>query len=104
MFVFRGQVNGCDYQTLKPKLLSLHMNRHRTEKPFMCEECGARLKSEGILIRHMKLHKNSNKKPFNCGDCGTSLGSKMSLKVDQFAIAFLRSVIELDQWFSTFVL
>ena len=57
--------------------LKEHEKTHQEPK-FQCSICAKRLKSEGALIQHERLHRGE--KPFDCSTCGGGFASLDSLR------------------------
>lgn len=50
---------------------------HFEEKPFACEECGAKFGANSSLKNHMRLH--TGEKPYHCKHCDMSFSVAAAL-------------------------
>ncbi|CAG9770370.1 unnamed protein product [Ceutorhynchus assimilis] len=70
--------NFCDEIFVKIQDLMLHVRtNHGTEKPFACDQCGAKYMNKYSLLIHSRKH--TNEKPFICATCGKSFVSSADL-------------------------
>merc|ERR1719192_2063708 len=44
----------CTFKSYYLNTLNLHLQRHQTERPFLCDECGKRFKAEKSLKAHLR--------------------------------------------------
>ena len=44
----------CPFKSYYLNTLNLHLQRHQTERPFLCDECGKRFKAEKSLKAHLR--------------------------------------------------
>lgn len=58
---------GCCFQTIYRRALLLHMKKHESIKPFVCNICGYDTTDSSAFKRHSLSH--SNLKLFKCGKC-----------------------------------
>ncbi|XP_064550431.1 zinc finger protein 98-like [Drosophila montana] len=58
----------CGHQSTSPKNLDIHILRHKGEKNFECEECGAKHYSKYLLQLHIRV-KHQGEMPFVCRYC-----------------------------------
>ncbi|XP_032294844.1 transcription factor Ouib-like [Drosophila virilis] len=58
----------CGHQSTSPKNLDIHILRHKGEKNFECEECGAKHYSKYLLQLHIRV-KHQGEMPFVCRFC-----------------------------------
>ena len=65
------KIKDCNFPSYNKTILRLHMTKHSTFRPFECEECFTRCKTEYSLKRHLKKYhlENSFKKKEQCIVC-----------------------------------
>ncbi|ALC45745.1 CG17801, partial [Drosophila busckii] len=64
----------CGHQSCSQKNLDIHIMRHKGEKNYECEECGARHYTKYLLKLHIRI-KHRGEAPFVCRYCGQSFFS-----------------------------
>lgn len=71
----------CNRKFMRNTCLIRHSATHRTERPHVCEQCGASFKTkEGIAI-HLKRHDGTFLKKFDCTQCSHKFTSRHRLQV-----------------------
>lgn len=71
----------CNRKFMRNTCLIRHSATHRTERPHVCEQCGAAFKTkEGIAI-HLKRHDGTFLKKFDCNQCSHKFTSRHRLQV-----------------------
>lgn len=53
--LYTCKVRGCDFTTTWPACLNAHRIVHSDERPFTCDQCDFRAKTEGNVRRHVKM-------------------------------------------------
>uniref|UniRef100_A0A3Q1HAD0 Zinc finger and BTB domain containing 40 n=1 Tax=Anabas testudineus TaxID=64144 RepID=A0A3Q1HAD0_ANATE len=61
-----------------PGMIYHKRTEHFEEKPFVCEECGAKFGANSSLKNHMRLH--TGEKPYHCKHCDMNFIPCVSLK------------------------
>lgn len=71
----------CDQLYTSNAQLEAHVRqKHKNEKPFICEECGLCLRTNSNLRQHMLIH--TDLAPFECEVCKKKFKNKTRLKVN----------------------
>ena len=61
-------------------MLAHHNTKHTNGRPFMCETCGATMKSLMSLRQHKRIHAAKHE-VFKCEECDATYKSKGALEV-----------------------
>ena len=56
-----------------------HINKHSSDQPFSCDECGKRVKSASILKYHKLIH--TGERRYVCKFCGKKFKTSTNLRV-----------------------
>uniref|UniRef100_T1J534 C2H2-type domain-containing protein n=1 Tax=Strigamia maritima TaxID=126957 RepID=T1J534_STRMM len=63
-------VENCPQAFRCPSELQMHMRVHNDERPFLCDKCGYRGRSQHQLTKHRRSH--TGERPFKCPYCSYS--------------------------------
>lgn len=70
----------CEERFASAKKLEIHLKvKHEDDRPYICEECGKRVRTECSLKDHMLCHRDE--KAFECKECNLKYKRKSKLKV-----------------------
>ena len=58
--------------------LEVHMNSHRSNRPYVCTICGHKSTTDPALRKHMNIH--TGRKPYQCDVCGKNFSRKENMK------------------------
>ena len=72
----------CSYTTRTKGRLKRHMFLHTEERPFPCELCNLKFKSQGAWARHKKLA-HTQERNFKCKFCIKTFKTSSNLKVHE---------------------
>lgn len=70
----------CSKRFINKFKLSNHETTHSSERPHVCEQCGAAFKTSDGLVVHMKRHNGTLKKRFSCNQCSLKFTSMNRLQ------------------------
>ncbi|XP_048488140.1 zinc finger protein 37 [Plutella xylostella] len=68
----------CHKRCGSRNLLIEHMNYHKGNKPYCCEECGKRFSSKYTYQAHLKTHMD-RPRPFKCKQCSKAFFTQQNL-------------------------
>lgn len=71
--------NECGKRFKNPSLLSGHMVKHSTERPWKCVTCGNAYKSRGTLKNHQRLVHSKDSFTHSCEKCGKKFAFRSHL-------------------------
>ncbi|KAM3587961.1 uncharacterized protein V6R79_017683 [Siganus canaliculatus] len=69
----------CEKKFSRRTLLTVHLRRHRDERPFACSYCDKRFLSKPVLKSHLRTH--TGERPYACNLCDKRFTQSYSLTV-----------------------
>ena len=67
--LLRCEEERCDYTTRFKEHLTSHMHTHRSDRNYMCHDCGQTFKWSHSLKRHQRTHKPADQYKYSCRHC-----------------------------------